>query len=90
MQRPSIRYTVPVLGLLCLLSACGFALRGVGGTSLPEEWKAMHLSTNNPNGELSRELQSTFSAHDVAVRSAFANAICPLMPRPEPPNLNSQ
>jgi len=65
MQRPSLRQTSLVLSLLCLLSACGFQLRGVGGTELPESWKTMHLSTKNPNGELSRELQNTFSAHEV-------------------------
>ena len=54
-----------ILGLLCLLSACGFQLRGTGGSSLPESWKTMHLSTDNPNGEMSRELLSTFSAHAI-------------------------
>jgi len=56
---------VLVLGLLSLLSACGFQLRGSGGTNLPESWRNMHLITGNPNGELSRELQSTFSANGV-------------------------
>jgi len=53
------------LSLLCLLSACGFQLRGSGGTAVPESWHKMHLITSNPNGELSRELQSTFSANGV-------------------------
>ena len=65
MQCPSIRQTITLMGLLYLLSGCGFALRGTGGTSLPESWKKMHLTTNNPNGELSRELQSTFSAREI-------------------------
>lgn len=53
------------LALASALSACGFQLRGTGGTSLPEPWKKMFLFTSNPNGELSRELQSTFSANDI-------------------------
>ena len=54
-----------VLGFACLLSACGFQLRGTGGSSVPESWQRMHLITTNPNGELSRELQSTFAASGV-------------------------
>lgn len=56
---------IMVLALMCLLSACGFQLRGSGGSSLPESWSSMHLITGNPNGELSRELQSTFIANGV-------------------------
>ena len=66
MQWPSPPLVIPVLALLCVLSGCGFALRGTGGTSLPESWKTMHLSTVNPNGEMSREVLSTFSAHDIS------------------------
>ena len=62
---PFARHTIVILGLLCFLSACGFQLRGSGGTSLPESWHKMHLITSNPNGELSRELQSSFSAYGV-------------------------
>ncbi|MEH6582760.1 MAG: LPS assembly lipoprotein LptE [Halioglobus sp.] len=65
MQRSPLRKIIPILGLLCLLSACGFQLRGTGGTSLPDDWKTMHLATQNPNGELSRELQSTFAAYGI-------------------------
>ena len=65
MLRSLFRQIVAVLGLLCLLTACGFQLRGTGGTSLPESWKTLHLAIDNPNGELSRELQNTFSAHDI-------------------------
>lgn len=56
---------VLTLTLAYVLCACGFQLRGTGGTNLPESWKKMFLSTDNPNGELSRELQSTFSANDI-------------------------
>ena len=66
MQRPSPQFVIPVLALLFVLSGCGFTLRGTGGTSLPESWKTMHLSTTNPNGEMSREVLSTFSAHDIS------------------------
>lgn len=58
-------HVVVALTLTCVLGACGFQLRGTGGTSLPEPWKKMFLSTLNPNGELSRELQSTFSASNI-------------------------
>jgi LPS-assembly lipoprotein len=59
------RHTIFILGLLCFLSACGFQLRGAGGNSVPESWRKMYLITNNPNGELSRELQSIFTANGV-------------------------
>ena len=65
MQRASLLKYTAILGLFCLLGACGFQLRGTGGNSLPDAWKTMHLSTDNPNGEMSRELQSTFSSYDV-------------------------
>lgn len=82
MQRSLLRQTALALGLLCLLSACGFQLRGTGGTSLPESWKTLHLSIDNPNGELSRELQNTFSAHDI-VWVAQEDANYTLMVSPE-------
>jgi LPS-assembly lipoprotein len=66
MLRPSLRLIFVLLTLTSFLGACGFALRGTGGTSLPESWKKMHLVTDNPNGELSREVNSTFSAYNIA------------------------
>jgi len=57
--------TISILALLCSLSACGFQLRGSGGSSLPESWYQMHLLTGNPNSELSREIKSSFSANGV-------------------------
>jgi LPS-assembly lipoprotein len=59
----------------CLLTACGFQLRGTGGTMVPDEWRSMHLVTNNPNGELSRAVDTTFSASGVEWHddSEFAN-----------------
>jgi LPS-assembly lipoprotein len=65
MLRSPLFKTFTAVGLLCLLSACGFQLRGTGGADLPEEWKKMALITGNPNGELARELKNTFSAHEV-------------------------
>ncbi len=62
---PTARHAILAVGLLCILSACGFQLRGAGGTGLPQAWSKMHLITNNPNGELSRELQSIFAANGV-------------------------
>jgi LPS-assembly lipoprotein len=65
MQRSRLFRPLTAIGLLCLLGACGFQLRGTGGTDLPEDWKKMYLITGNPNGELARELENTFSAYDV-------------------------
>ena len=66
MHRRIASYT-NLLGLTCLLSACGFQLRGTGGegTSIPDEWRSMHLVTGNPNGEFSREVQTRFAANGV-------------------------
>lgn len=56
-----------ILGICVLLSACGFHLRGSDGsrTALPEAWKSMHLVTDNPNGEFSRNITALFAAHGV-------------------------
>jgi LPS-assembly lipoprotein len=56
-----------LLSLGALLSACGFQLRGVGdnATVLPESWKSMHLSTDNPNSEFSREVEMRFAAQGI-------------------------
>jgi LPS-assembly lipoprotein len=62
---PLARQTIFTLALMCFLSACGFQLRGAGGSELPESWRQMYLVTSNPNGELSRELQSVFAANGV-------------------------
>ncbi|MFT4769276.1 MAG: LPS-assembly lipoprotein [Glaciecola sp.] len=53
--------------VLCLgLAACGFQLRGTGGGSaLPAEWRSMHLASNDPNGELTRIVESSFSASGI-------------------------
>jgi LPS-assembly lipoprotein len=67
MQRRFASYTL-ILGIACLISACGFQLRGTGGqdgTTVPEDWKNMHFVTNNPNSEFSRDLQSRFAANGV-------------------------
>jgi len=61
----SARLYILALSFLCLLSACGFQLRGSTGNSVPESWRKMHLITTNPNSELSREVQSTFAANGV-------------------------
>jgi LPS-assembly lipoprotein len=66
MHRRLASYTL-ILGITCLLSACGFQLRGTGdgGTNVPDAWKSMHLVTNNPNSEFSREVVSRFAASGV-------------------------
>jgi len=59
------RHIIFTLGLLSLLSACGFQLRGSGGSALPESWYDMYLVTGNPNSELSREIESSLAANGV-------------------------
>jgi LPS-assembly lipoprotein len=59
------RQIIFILALMCFLGACGFQLRGAGGSQLPEPWRKMYLVTNNPNGEFSRELHSVFTANSV-------------------------
>lgn len=55
-----------VLALCLLITACGFQLRGTGGGSaLPPEWSRMYLASNDPNGELTRIVESTFSASGI-------------------------
>ena len=66
MRRRLASYTF-VLGLACMLGACGFQLRGTSDTDagVPEAWKSMHLVTANPNGEFSRDVQTRFAANGV-------------------------
>lgn len=67
MYRRFTHYSL-ILGITCLLAACGFQLRGTGSTasaSLPDTWKSMHLVTNNPNGELSRAVAARLAANGV-------------------------
>lgn len=59
-----LRLTI-ILSALSLLTACGFHLRGVGGTTLPESWKSMHLVTNDPNSEFTRAVITQFAANGV-------------------------
>ena len=42
-----------ILGITCLLSACGFQLRGTGegGTNVPEAWKSCLLYTSDAADE---------------------------------------
>lgn len=56
-----------LLGLLNLVSACGFQLRGVGDNmvAIPDSWKLMHFATGNPNSELNREVVTRFAANGV-------------------------
>ena len=66
MHRRLTSYTY-ILGITCLLSACGFQLRGTSddGTQIPVAWKSMHLVTGNPNSEFSRDVFSRFAANGV-------------------------
>ena len=56
-----------ILGITCLLAACGFQLRGSGGNSapLPQDWKSMHLVTGSPNSEFSRAVIAQLAANGV-------------------------
>ncbi|WP_439102777.1 LPS-assembly lipoprotein LptE [Congregibacter sp.] len=55
-----------MLALCLLITACGFQLRGTGGASaLPSGWSRMYLASNDPNGELTRIVESTFSASGI-------------------------
>jgi LPS-assembly lipoprotein len=67
MQRRFTSFTL-VLGIACLLAACGFQLRGTGGASaaLPDSWKKMYLVTNNPNGEFTRAVRTAFTTNNIA------------------------
>ncbi|MCB1706534.1 MAG: hypothetical protein KDI17_16830 [Halioglobus sp.] len=66
MYRRFTHYSL-ILGMLCLLTACGFHLRGMGnaGASLPDAWKSMHLVTASPNSEFSRDVIAQLSANGV-------------------------
>jgi len=66
MHRRLIHFSL-ILGMICLLGACGFHLRGVGtgGPAVPQEWKSMTLVTGNPNGEFSRNVSALFAANGV-------------------------
>ena len=65
MQRRFASYSL-IIVVSCLLGACGFQLRGTGdGAALPDSWKSMQLVTGNPNGELSRAVQTVFATNGV-------------------------
>jgi LPS-assembly lipoprotein len=54
------------LGIVFLLAACGFQLRGVGGAAaLPQGWEKMYLVTGNPNGEFSQAVRTVFTTNGV-------------------------
>ena len=63
-----------LLSSVMLLSACGFALRGTGDVAVSEEWRSMHLITNNPNSEFSREVKARFAANGVEWQEDRENA----------------
>ncbi len=66
MHRYIIHYSA-ILGVTCLLAACGFQLRGTGtaGASIPDAWRSMHMVTASPNGEFSRAVTSQLAANGV-------------------------
>lgn len=57
---------IALVACMTFIAACGFQLRGTGsGSALPDQWRSMHLLSQNPNGELSRVVESSFSASGV-------------------------
>jgi LPS-assembly lipoprotein len=66
MRRQLTRFGL-IFGVTLLLAACGFQLRGTGGSSasLPEAWKSMHLVTVSPNSEFSRAVIAQLAANGV-------------------------
>ena len=65
MSRRLARYSI-ILGITCLLTACGFQLRGVsGGAALPPGWDKMHLVTGNPNSEFSQTVRTVFTTNGI-------------------------
>ena len=65
MSRCLARYSI-VLGITCLLAACGFQLRGTGGeAALPPGWDKMHLVTGNPNSEFSQTVRTVFTTNGI-------------------------
>ncbi len=61
--------TTLVMGAVLLLAACGFQLRGTGeGVAVPDDWRSMHLVTDNPNSEFSRAVRTRFAANGVEWR----------------------
>lgn len=66
MQRRLASLTL-ILGIACLLTACGFQLRGTGGASaaLPDNWKKMYLITNDPNGEFTKAVDTVFTTNGI-------------------------
>ncbi|MBP6723990.1 MAG: hypothetical protein KA137_04085 [Halioglobus sp.] len=64
MSRRLARYSV-ILGITCLLAACGFQLRGTGGATLPPGWDKMHLVTGNPNSEFSQTVRTVFTTNGI-------------------------
>ena len=59
-----------LLCVLTLLTACGFQLRGVGGPTVPDEWKSMQLVSSNPNSEFSRAVFTRFAINGVQWQEA--------------------
>lgn len=67
MQRRLTSFTL-LLCIACLLTACGFQLRGTGGASaaLPDSWKKMYLVTGNPNSEFTQAVRTVFTTNSIA------------------------
>lgn len=58
-------YRFSLVALLLTLSACGFHLRGSGGTgfdNVDPAWRELALASADPNGKLSAQLRTQFTA----------------------------
>jgi len=54
-----------LLTALSLVAGCGFQLRGVGETTIPDAWKNLHLVTTQSNSEFTRAVIDQFAANGV-------------------------
>ncbi len=75
--------TTLVLGAALILSACGFHLRGTGDVSVSDDWRTMHMVSNNPNSEFSREIKTRFAANGVEWQEDKSQANYQLVLGPE-------
>lgn len=64
MQRHLARFIL-LLATACLVTACGFQLRGTGGVAVPDQWQSLYLVTGNPNSEFSRAVRTRFAANGI-------------------------
>jgi LPS-assembly lipoprotein len=68
MRVPLFHPTLLLLGLLGLLQACGFQLRGSADSNLPgvdPAWRELYLASAQPSAELATEVRARFASHGI-------------------------